>query len=150
MAATDANKQIVRDYFTAFLKADNDWWTKHIDANFRRHDPGLPFEVIGPQGVKKLADALLPGIPDMELPIEDLVAEGEKVLARLRVKGTHDGDLMGVPATGKKIDIGVMDLFQNPGRQARRALGSAGQPRPASPDRRHRHIRREAFPAPFH
>ena len=48
----------------------------------------------------------------MELPIEDLVAEGEKVLARLRVKGTHGGILMGVPATSKKIDIAVLDLFQ--------------------------------------
>ena len=43
---------------------------------------------------------------------EDFVAEGEKVLVRLRVKGTHDGELMGVPATGKAIDIGVLDLFQ--------------------------------------
>jgi len=61
---------------------------------------------------KKLADALLPGIPDMQLPIEDVIAEGEKVLVRLRVKGTHGGDLMGVPATGRKIDIAVLDLFQ--------------------------------------
>jgi predicted ester cyclase len=51
--------------------------------------------------VKQLADALLPGIPDMELPIEDMVAEGEKVLACLRVRGTHKGDLMGMPPTGR-------------------------------------------------
>jgi predicted ester cyclase len=112
MTTTDANKQLVRDYFTAFLKSDEGWWAKHIAPTFRRHDPGLPFEVVGPEGVKKLAEALHPGIPDMELPIEDLVAEGEKVLARLRVKGTHRGDLMGVPATGKTIDIAVLDLFQ--------------------------------------
>ena len=62
--------------------------------------------------MKKLADALHPGIPDMDLPIEDVIAEGEKVLVRLRVKGTHGGDLMGVPATGKPIDIAVLDLFQ--------------------------------------
>ena len=48
----------------------------------------------------------------MKLPIEDVIAEGEKVLVRLRVKGTHGGELMGVPATGKAIDIGVLDLFQ--------------------------------------
>jgi predicted ester cyclase len=48
----------------------------------------------------------------MQLPIEDVIAEGEKVLVRLRVKGTHGGALMGLPATGKPIDIGVMDLFQ--------------------------------------
>ena len=48
----------------------------------------------------------------MNLPIDDVIAEGEKVLVRLRVKGTHGGDLMGVAATGKAIDIGVLDLFQ--------------------------------------
>jgi predicted ester cyclase len=61
---------------------------------------------------KQLADALLPGIPDMELPIEDVIAEGDKVLVRLRVRGTHGGELMGIAATGRKIDIGVLDLFQ--------------------------------------
>ena len=111
MSTTEANKQIVRDYFKAFLAADETWWKAHIAPAFRRNDPGLPFEVVGPEGVKKWAEALLPGIPDMELPIADLVAEGEKVLARLSVKGTHSGDLMGVPATGAKIDISVLDLF---------------------------------------
>jgi predicted ester cyclase len=48
----------------------------------------------------------------MTLPIEDVIAEGEKVLVRLRVKGTHGGELMGVAATGRTIDIGVLDLFQ--------------------------------------
>ena len=111
MSTTETNKQLARDYFKAFLKADESWWTKHIAPTFRRNDPGLPFEVVGPQGVKKLADALLPGIPDMQLPIEDVIAEGEKVLVRLRVKGTHGGNLMGVPPTGAKIDIAVLDLF---------------------------------------
>ncbi len=50
-----------------------------------RHDPGLPFVVRGPAGLKQLADALHPGIPDMALPIEDVIAEGDKVLVRLRV-----------------------------------------------------------------
>jgi steroid delta-isomerase-like uncharacterized protein len=112
MATTDDNKRLVREYFRAFLQRDEAWWRAHVAPSFVRHDPGLPFEVRGPEGVRRLADALLPGIPDMELPIEDLVAEGEKVLARLRVKGTHRSELMGLPATGKRIDIAVLDLFQ--------------------------------------
>ncbi len=112
MSTQDDNKQLARDYFTAFLAADEVWWKAHIAPDFRRHDPGLPFEVVGPQGVKQLADALLPGIPDMTLPIEDVIAEGEKVLVRLRVQGTHGGELMGIPATGRRIDIAVLDLFQ--------------------------------------
>ena len=111
MTDLEADKQLCRDYFAAFLRSDEAWWRAHIATDFRRHDPGLPFEVRGPAGVKQLADALLPGIPDMRLPIEDVVAEGGKVLVRLRVVGTHAGELMGMAPTGRKIDIGVMDLF---------------------------------------
>ena len=85
---------------------------RHIAPGFVRHDPGLPFEVTGPQGVAKLHDALLPAFPDMALPLEDFVAEGEKVLVRLRVTGTHTGAFGDMAATGHKIDIGVLDLFQ--------------------------------------
>ena len=112
MADLEANKQLCRDYFDAFKRADEAWWAEHIAPDFVRHDPGLPFEVRGPAGLKRLSDALNPGIPDMALPIEDVVAEGEKVLVRLRVKGTHGGPLMGMAPTGKGIDIGVMDLFE--------------------------------------
>ena len=112
MGDSDADKQLCRDYFDAFRRADEAWWAEHIAPDFVRHDPGLPFEVRGPAGLKTLAEALLPGIPDMELPIEDVVAEDGKVLVRLRVTGTHGGPLMGIPATGRRIDIGVMDLFR--------------------------------------
>ena len=112
MADLEANKQLCRDYFEAFLRRDEAWWAKHIAPGFLRHDPGLPFQVRGPDGVKQLADALHPGIPDMQLPIADVIAEGDKVLVRLRVVGTHGGELMGLPATQASIDIGVMDLFQ--------------------------------------
>lgn len=112
MATASENKQLARDYFAAFLARDEAWWAAHIAPDFRRNDPGLPFEVRGPGGVKQLADALHPGIPDMALPIEDVIAEGDKVLVRLRVKGTHSGELMGVAPTGRPIDIAVLDLFQ--------------------------------------
>lgn len=108
----EANKQLCRDYFQAFLKGDTDWMKKHIAPTFVRHDPGLAFEVKGPEGVKKLYDVLMPAFPDMELPLLDFIAEGDKVLVRLKVKGTHSGPLGEMAATGKKIDIDVLDLFQ--------------------------------------
>ena len=108
----EANKQLCRDYFKAFLAGDAAWWDKHIASTFVRHDPGLPFEVKGPSGVKQLHDVLMPAFPDMKLPLEDFVAEGEKVLVRLRVQATHTGPFGDMKATGKKVDIAVLDLFQ--------------------------------------
>ena len=108
----EANKQLARDYFQAFLRKDTGWFNEHIAPTFRRHDPGLPFEVVGPGGVERLADALLPAIPDMRLDIDDVIAEGEKVLVRLWIRGHQRGDLLGIPATGKPIEVAVLDLFQ--------------------------------------
>ncbi len=107
----EANKQTVRDYFKAFLAKDTAWFRDHIEPGFRRHDPGLPFEVVGPDGVERLADFLLPAFPDMQLDLEDVVAEGDKVTVRLVIRGTHRGELAGIAATGKPIEVGVMDLF---------------------------------------
>lgn len=112
MNTLNANKQLCRDYFKAFLARDTGWMERHIAPGFVRHDPGLPFEVRGPAGVAKLHDALLPAFPDMELPLEDFVAEGDKVLVRLRVKATHKGPFGDMAPTGRRIDIGVLDLFK--------------------------------------
>ena len=65
MSVQESNKQICRDYFKAFLARDTGWMAKHIAPDFVRHDPGLPFEVRGPQGVAQLHDALLPAFPGM-------------------------------------------------------------------------------------
>lgn len=107
----EANKQLVRDYFKAFLAKDTAWFRDHIEPGFRRHDPGLPFEVVGPEGVERLADFLLPAIPDMRLDLQDFVAEGDKVVVRLVIRGTHRGDLAGIAPTGRAIEVGVLDLF---------------------------------------
>ncbi len=111
-ATLETNKQLCRDYFQAFLKGDAVWMAQHISPTFIRHDPGLGFEVKGPEGVKKLHDVLMPAFPDMELPLLDFIAEGDKVLVRLKVKGTHTGPFGDMAATGKKVEIDVLDLFQ--------------------------------------
>jgi predicted ester cyclase len=108
----ESNKQLCRDYFNAFLARDTEWMQRHIAPTFVRHDPGLPFEVRGPEGVAKLHDALMPAFPDMKLPIDDVIAEGEKVLVRLSVQATHTGPFGDIPATGRRISIDVLDLFQ--------------------------------------
>lgn len=108
----DSNKQLCRDYFKAFLARDTSWMQRHIAPTFVRHDPGLPFEVRGPDGVAQLHDALMPAFPDMKLDLEDFVAEGEKVLVRLIIRATHTGTFGALAATGRRIEVPVLDLFQ--------------------------------------
>ncbi len=106
------HKRLARDYFTAFRDSDAVWWDRFIAPDFVRHDPGLDFEVRGPAGVAKLGRMLHAGLADIALPIDEVIAEGDRVLVRLRMLGRHTGALMGVPASGRAIDIAVMDYFR--------------------------------------
>ena len=54
MSVQEQNKQTCRDYFQAFLARDTAWMAKHIAPDFIRNDPGLPFQVKGPEGASKV------------------------------------------------------------------------------------------------
>jgi len=59
----------------------------------------------GLEGAKQLHAQTLTGMPDWHTEIEDLIAEGDKVVARIRMTGTHTGDFFGIPATGKRVEF---------------------------------------------
>ena len=57
----------------------------------------------GAKGVKQLIAGYRAALPDFHLTIEDLIAEGDRVVNRWSMTGTHKGELMGIPPTGKKV-----------------------------------------------
>jgi predicted ester cyclase len=59
-------------------------------------------------GLKMFIRALREGIPDLQCPMEEVVAEGDRVAGRFSLRGTHGGSLFGIRATGKPVDVGVM------------------------------------------
>ena len=69
---------------------------------------------LGPQfaptleGLKMFIRALRQGLPDLRCPMEEVVAEGERVAGRFSLRGTHTGTLLGIPATGQQVNAGVM------------------------------------------
>jgi steroid delta-isomerase-like uncharacterized protein len=50
--------------------------------------------------------------PDLRMEPEDVLPSGDKVVARLRVTGTHEGEFLGIPATGRGIDVQVIDIVR--------------------------------------
>src|SRR5262245_32405157 len=63
----------------------------------------LPIEASGAELAKILFARLLQAYPDLHITIEDLIAEGDKVVSRNTVTGTHQGEYMGIPPTGKSV-----------------------------------------------
>lgn len=110
--ATDTDRQLALAYFPAFRDCDRAWWEAHIAPDFVRHGPELDFEVRGPAGVAKLGEVLHGAFSGIEFPIVQVVAEGDRVLVHLRQVARHTGEYQGTPATGRTVDIVVMDLFR--------------------------------------
>ena len=75
--------------------------------DFIEHQAGI---ASGREGVKGSIQALRSAFAGLHLNVEDAIADGDKVWLRLQATGTHDGPFMGVPATGRPIDITVIDI----------------------------------------
>jgi len=78
-------------------------------ANYVNHSfpPGLP---PGREGLKVFVSAFHAAFPDGHLSIDQMIAEGETVATRLTFRGTHTGDFMGIPATGKQVAVPALDM----------------------------------------
>ena len=63
----------------------------------------LPIQATGAELLKEVFGRLHGAFPDLHITIEDLIAEGDKVVGRNTVTGTHQGEYMGLPPTGKSI-----------------------------------------------
>jgi steroid delta-isomerase-like uncharacterized protein len=73
----------------------------------------LPVDAPRPQeAFRQLWEMLLRGLPDLHLTIEDLIAEGDKVVMRASVTGTHQGEYMGLPPTGKSITYNEIFIWR--------------------------------------
>lgn len=83
-----------------------------LAPDFIEHEelpPGVPRDR---EGVKMLSSMLRSAFPDLKASVEDIIAVGDKVVVRMTWSGTHRGEFMGVPATGKRVSIGVIDIIR--------------------------------------
>lgn len=76
-----------------------------ITQNYEGHDPATPGTISGIEGFKKFFNTYASAFPDQHFTIEDLVAEGDRVVTRWSVEATHTGTLSGIPPTGKRVRV---------------------------------------------
>jgi steroid delta-isomerase-like uncharacterized protein len=81
-----------------------------LDENYLYHGPAIMEEVKGREAFKQLVAVFRGALPDIRETVEDQIAEGDKVVSRFIVRGTHRGELMGAPPTGKQITIKGTDI----------------------------------------
>jgi steroid delta-isomerase-like uncharacterized protein len=70
--------------------------------------PALPTK----QGTLEFFRTLLAAFPDMRMTVEDLIANGDKAVARVTATGTHKAEFMGMPPTGARVDVQLIDIMR--------------------------------------
>lgn len=110
----EENKAIaVQLYEEIFNKGNVELANKLVAPTAVNHDPTLPPGIPdGPEGLKSAVAMLRGAFPDSQHTIEDLIAEGDKVVVRLTHSGTHQGTYMGLPPTGKRIALSSIHIYR--------------------------------------
>jgi predicted ester cyclase len=71
--------------------------------------PGVP---AGAEGLKQLIGMFKGASPDLKVTYEDMIAEGDKVVMRVTNTGTHKGEMMGIPASGKSVNFSEIHIMR--------------------------------------
>jgi len=107
-----ANKELVRRFYKEVYV---DWNMALVDEvvspQFTSHDwpKGSP---TGPEGFRNFYSAIRSALPDARYEVDDLIAEGDKVVVRWRLLGTHKGDFRGIAATGREIALKGIAIYR--------------------------------------
>jgi steroid delta-isomerase-like uncharacterized protein len=102
----EENKAVVRRFLEEIFTGGNLELVEELFApHYVLHDPSVPGEVRGPEGIKQYVGMYRGAYPDTRFTVEDQIAEGDKVVSRLSSRATHTGELQGIPPTGKKATV---------------------------------------------
>jgi steroid delta-isomerase-like uncharacterized protein len=69
-------------------------------------------QLLGREGIRGLWEVFLAGFPDLHSTIEDMVSEGDKLVLRWRLEGTHTGEFMGIAPSNAKINLRITEIFR--------------------------------------
>jgi len=108
--SAETNKAIVRRYFEqVFNEKRPDLAEEFLAESIELHGSGL---APGLEVVRQWLTTFAASFPDGRTMAEDVVAEGNRVVARITFKGTHHGELQGIPATGKTVNVPGITIFR--------------------------------------
>ncbi len=106
-----ANKELVRRFYKEVYV---DWKMELVDEvvspRFTSHD--WPEGAAGPQAFRNYYSAIRSAVPDARYAVDDMIAEGDRVVVRWRLLGTHEGDFRGIAPTGRPIVLDGIAIYR--------------------------------------
>jgi steroid delta-isomerase-like uncharacterized protein len=102
--ANQQNEAVVRRNYEAW-SGDMSAIDETVAEDAVSHDPAMPEDVRGPEGAKQAVSMYRQAFPDLKIEVVDIMSDGDKVVTRWQGSGTNDGEMMGMPATGKSTSV---------------------------------------------
>ena len=104
--STEENKALSRRVAEEIFNGGNlDLAYELYAPDYVLHDPSLPEDLHGPDGLKQYVAMASEAFPDARVTIVDQVAEGDKVVDRWTAAGTHTGEFVGIPPTARRFEV---------------------------------------------
>lgn len=108
----DRNKAIILTLVDVIQRGDLERVEQLFAPGYVPHDPSNPTRRGGVEGAREFIAMLHAGLGDVRYTIELLTAEADRVTYRWTLQGTHTGAFMGMPASGRTIEVTGMDMFR--------------------------------------
>lgn len=106
MVTEAENKELVRRSNDKIWGAgDLEILEEYVAEDYIEYNTASPEPIRGPEGYRANVQMVRAAFPDLDVTTEDLIAEGDKVVTRYTLTGTHEGELMGIEPTGKRVEI---------------------------------------------
>jgi steroid delta-isomerase-like uncharacterized protein len=110
--SADDNKGLVRRFYDDVVNAGRlELIDEFLAPGFVDHD-AFPGVTPDREGVREFFETVRAAFPDLRFEVDDLIAEGDKVAARVTVHGTHRHDFLGIPPTGKEVSTSLVDVIR--------------------------------------
>jgi steroid delta-isomerase-like uncharacterized protein len=108
---SDANKKLVRGFLERINAGDLGAVDELVSDDFVEHEEisGL---VPGKAGVKQMFEMFHSAFSNTKFEADEVLGDGDRLFVRSRITGTHRGEFMGIPATGRTINVGIFDNFR--------------------------------------
>ena len=104
-----SDHQLADRYVEMINTHDPDAVDRFVAEDYVNH---IAFVADGREANRQFWTAFFAGLPDVRVTMEDLVVSGDRVVGRFVYRGTHTGDLMGIPATGQPVEMRSIDIWR--------------------------------------
>jgi steroid delta-isomerase-like uncharacterized protein len=117
--SAEQNAELFRRFIEeGFNRGDMSVVDEALAPDFVEHEELPPGIAPGREGVKQFVGMLRSAFPDFKFTIDDVVAQGDKVVIRSTWTGTQQGEFLGIPPTGRGVSFGVIDIVRIAGGKA--------------------------------